>query len=193
MLIENNLRPEKLRKYRTNDENIGHVMDVDQVISTPKRPPRQDEGRTQDENGILIGVGKNAAAVVADWNSRNIKSVLFRPAREPLICFANEIDTHSLVDQCLCSTARPRIKKIWRKNHHARMLPAQTQMRWTCIARRQRRGDLLRFRVNRKRIICLEIHFLELNSRFLRFQSFSIARIALDFHLIGSLDRLQEI
>ena len=168
-------------------------MDIDQVISSPKRSPRQDEGRAQNESGILIGVGKNSAAEVADWNSRYIKSALFCPAGESLICFANEVDTHSLVDQCLRSPARSRVKRIWRKNHHARMLPAQAQTGWFCRARRQRRGDLLRFCVNPKCIVCLETHYLKLNSRFLRFQTFSTARIALDLHLIGSLDRFQEI
>ena len=75
MLIQDHLGPQHLGHQRTEDQNVRHVVDVDQVIAAFQRAPGQDAGGGENECGILVGVREFAAAPVLDGQAAHIEPV----------------------------------------------------------------------------------------------------------------------
>ena len=75
MEIKNELRATQLGRGSGENQDIRHVMDMDEVVMLTQRAYGQVKKRNQDESRILADIGELPATVSPKWKTRNVHSI----------------------------------------------------------------------------------------------------------------------
>jgi hypothetical protein len=75
MKVEKDLRAEDLWRQCAEDEQVRHVVDMDEIKAAGQRAKSQEEKRAENERGILNDIGRGPAAVTPEGKAENVHSV----------------------------------------------------------------------------------------------------------------------
>ena len=75
MEIKNEFRAARLGCGGGENQDIWHVMDMDEVVTLTQRAYGQVKKRNQDESRILADIGELPATVSPKWKTRNVYSI----------------------------------------------------------------------------------------------------------------------
>jgi hypothetical protein len=89
------------------NENIWHVVDVNQVIPVPHLARRKYERGSQDKRRILIDVRCLAGASASDGDANDVYSVGLLMPGSPAVCQTYVINAHALTGERLSGATRP--------------------------------------------------------------------------------------
>src|SRR5262249_40886033 len=133
VLIEDYLGSKRFRQQCTEDENVRHVVYIDQVIPAPERAPGENGSGHEDERRILVCVGKLAPAMMGNGETQDVQATQVFTLRQAIITLANQVQLHSFFEERLGGAPRTGVGWIRREDHHAYPLSAEARSHRTSL------------------------------------------------------------
>ena len=199
VLIEDYFRSQCLWHECTQDQNVRHVVDVDQVITPPEERTARMTAEMRMKAEYLYAYDKLAAAAVGERHTEDVEVAARLASRRIVISQAYQVHAHALFEKGICGPAWTGVSRIGGKHDHRH--PLSLKMR---AGVNERPRVAIRFpkgRISRNACLCRDqatpkganaVNYPAIERRVASLHKgnfFSGLGLPLDLHLIGSLYR----
>jgi hypothetical protein len=98
--IQDDLRAERFGDQRAEDEQVRHIVDMDERVAPSQRTKSEKKERAEDECGILEEIGRGSAAAPLERQPQDVDSVECLSRGFVCGCLeTDELDVHAFVDE----------------------------------------------------------------------------------------------